>query len=200
MNLINLSKKYGDRTIFSNVNYEFKKGNIYWIKGENGIGKSTFLRMLIGTESISSGEILDIPNKLLYIPEIQLTEDWLTIEENINFLYHISGATLDMEIDLKKTLNIKEVDYHTISMDCSTGTNMKVSFSLLFSKDNWDLIIIDEAFSHIDVKTQYDILNYINNICKTNGSIVIFTHHDSLMENIDDLIKIIYLKKEGIYE
>ncbi len=49
INLENISFKYGERLIIDNFNQEFKKGNIYWIKGYKGSGKSTLLNLINGS-------------------------------------------------------------------------------------------------------------------------------------------------------
>lgn len=200
MKLINLKKSYNNRPIFQNLNYTFENGKIYWLKGENGIGKSTFLRCLIGIEKFTEGKIINLPQKILYIPEVELEEKWLTIKENINFLYKIAGVTPDSSIQMDKVLNINATDFNTMSMDCSTGTNMKIGFSLLYSKNYWDLIIIDEAFSHIDLNTQNSLLQKLINLSIDTNCIVIFIHHNDISQTFNDKIITLTLRKDGIYE
>ncbi|MCU4117259.1 ATP-binding cassette domain-containing protein [Mycoplasma zalophi] len=54
----NLSKVFSDKKLFQNVNLKFLEGNTYGIIGANGVGKSTFLRIISGQEEPSSGEII----------------------------------------------------------------------------------------------------------------------------------------------
>ena len=200
MQLVNLKKSYNDRSIFQKINYTFENGKIYWLKGENGIGKSTFLRSLIGIEKFTEGQIINLPKKILYIPEVELTEKWLTIKENITFLYKIAAINPDPNIEINKALNITPTDFNTMSMDCSTGTNMKIGFSLLYSENHWDLIIIDEAFSHIDLNTQNSLLQKLIDLSTKTNCIVIFIHHDDISKIFDDKIITLTLRKDGIYE
>lgn len=53
----NIRLQFGARVLFEDVNVKFAKGNCYGIIGANGSGKSTFLKLLIGEISPSSGEI-----------------------------------------------------------------------------------------------------------------------------------------------
>lgn len=200
MELINLKKMYNDRIVFENLNYSFKSNNMYWIHGRNGVGKSTFFRILLGAESFTSGQIIPVHKKTLYIPEIELTENWLTIKENINLLFNIAGIKKNKELKFNEKLNITNEDYNTISMDCSMGTNMKVGFSLIFSDHIWDLIIIDEAFSHIDINTQNSIIEQLLTISEEYGTIILFTHHDNIINDFKNKINHLVLKREGIYE
>jgi len=52
-----LEKSFGGRTLFAEASFQLVKGHRYGIVGANGAGKSTFLRMLMGREEVTSGEI-----------------------------------------------------------------------------------------------------------------------------------------------
>ncbi len=54
----NLWKEYGDHVVLEQINNSVEKGDFVTIVGASGCGKTTFLNMLLGTESISRGEIL----------------------------------------------------------------------------------------------------------------------------------------------
>jgi ATPase subunit of ABC transporter with duplicated ATPase domains len=62
ISLSNLSKYYGDQTLFEGVSLQFNRGERYGIVGANGCGKSTLLKILCGEESASGGE-LAIPKR-----------------------------------------------------------------------------------------------------------------------------------------
>ncbi len=62
ISLSNLSKYYGDQTLFEGVSLQFNRGERYGIVGANGCGKSTLLKILCGEESASGGE-LSIPKR-----------------------------------------------------------------------------------------------------------------------------------------
>jgi ATPase subunit of ABC transporter with duplicated ATPase domains len=55
--IINLKKAYGPRTLFQDINLKLDNGKRYGLIGANGAGKTTFLKMLSGVEDITSGEI-----------------------------------------------------------------------------------------------------------------------------------------------
>ncbi|MBW2268315.1 MAG: ATP-binding cassette domain-containing protein [Deltaproteobacteria bacterium] len=62
ISLSNLSKHFGDQTLFEGVSFRFNPGERYGIVGANGSGKSTLLKILAGEESASSGEV-SVPRK-----------------------------------------------------------------------------------------------------------------------------------------
>jgi sulfate-transporting ATPase len=57
LEVTDLAKKYGDRTLYSGVNFTVPKGAIVGIIGANGMGKTTLFRMLLGQEKPDAGEI-----------------------------------------------------------------------------------------------------------------------------------------------
>lgn len=56
--LINVSKSFGDKEVLHNVNLTIEKGEFVAIIGKSGSGKSTLLRLVSNLESLSSGELL----------------------------------------------------------------------------------------------------------------------------------------------
>lgn len=58
LNVNNVWKQYGDQVILERINTQVKKGEFITIVGASGCGKTTFLKMLLGTETPSKGEIL----------------------------------------------------------------------------------------------------------------------------------------------
>ncbi|TFH74831.1 ABC transporter ATP-binding protein [Gammaproteobacteria bacterium LSUCC0112] len=56
--LDHLSKHYRDNVVLENLNCEVREGEFVTLVGASGCGKSTFLRLLLGTESVSSGQLL----------------------------------------------------------------------------------------------------------------------------------------------
>ena len=196
-----MSKSYEEKTLFCNLNYQFTEGTVYWLQGENGVGKSTLIRILLGMEKADGGFIQDKQSGQLYIPEIPLTEEWLTIRENIDLLYKISGFPYPQFINWSEQLRIKEADMNSLAVDCSLGTNMKIAFSLLYSEANIGFIVIDEAFSHIDKNMQKNILDFLIEYAEHRKSIVLFTHHDSLEKAYQsESMKQLILTRGGLYE
>ena len=71
----NLTKKYGEKTVLNSINVEFEKGKVYGIVGENGAGKTTFFRCISGLENYTgeTGQFKEFGKLLFY--EIQSALD-----------------------------------------------------------------------------------------------------------------------------
>ncbi|KLO22711.1 ATPase [Marinitoga sp. 1197] len=194
LELKNCYKKYGEKIIFENISYVFYN-NIYWLKGENGIGKSVFLRCISNIEKFSGGIYKNNLKRILYIPEFSLNENWLTLKENIELFmfYHSINIRKDFIEKVLKKLNIE--DASIFPYKASVGTNLKTIFSLIFIPNMWDMIIIDEAISHLDLKTQNILFAELNQR-SSERTIVIFTYHGNL--NSYNFIELT-LKKEGMF-
>ncbi|GGH01172.1 ABC transporter ATP-binding protein [Pedobacter zeae] len=63
----NLSLRYGKRTLFEDVNLKFTQGNCYGVIGANGAGKSTFLKILSGEVSQTSGSVAFTPGERMAV-------------------------------------------------------------------------------------------------------------------------------------
>ena len=69
LSVSNLSVQFGKRVLFDEVNVTFTPGNCYGVIGANGAGKSTFLKILAGTEDPTSGRVLLEPGKRMSVLE-----------------------------------------------------------------------------------------------------------------------------------
>ena len=56
ISVLNVQKQFGGRTLFEDASFNLNKGERYGLVGANGSGKSTFMRMLMGEESPTSGD------------------------------------------------------------------------------------------------------------------------------------------------
>lgn len=70
----NLSKIFPDKKLFTNVSLKFLPGNVYGIIGANGVGKSTFLKILAGEVEASEGEIIKDKNSRMSVLSQNLNE------------------------------------------------------------------------------------------------------------------------------
>jgi ATPase subunit of ABC transporter with duplicated ATPase domains len=69
LSVSNLSVQFGKRVLFDEVNVSFTSGNCYGIIGANGAGKSTFLKIISGTQDANSGSVHLEPGKRLSVLE-----------------------------------------------------------------------------------------------------------------------------------
>ena len=99
---VNLGLRFNTRTLFSDVNLEFKDDNCYGIIGANGAGKSTFLKLLSGEIDSTSGEVILGKNERLSV----LKQDHFAFEE-----YTVINTVIMGNEELYKIMQEKDAIY-----------------------------------------------------------------------------------------
>lgn len=195
----NVSFSYNKNvTILNNFNLKISKGEKIAIIGETGSGKSTIINLLMRFYNINNGDIY-INNTSIYeydlssyynnislIPqELSLFDDTI----NNNLLYgNNDKINLNNISFAKELLNKKEALL-------SSGEKQLITVARALIKD-YDLLILDEATSDIDAKSEKIIQETINNI--SNDKIVIMVAHK--LSTIINADKIIVIKNGSIIE
>lgn len=104
----NISKVFGRRLIFRDVNFSCKNNGIYGISGPNGSGKSTFLKIITGIISPTKGRVThyfdgklieseDLHNFIGFVAPYVILYDEFTAVENIHFFSKIRGINFTQE-------------------------------------------------------------------------------------------------------
>lgn len=198
-----------ERYIFRNFNYSFKKGKIYCIIGQNGIGKSTLINLIVGIYGdCYEGDILynSINIKELDLNKLRETLIGVSGQEPIllgnsiksNILYGLDDVSYDKFDNWCNDSNIKEfteslfinskklIEEELNSV--SGGEKQKISHSRIFIKDP-EVIIMDEPTSALD-KESINSLKLILTKLKTNKIIILITHNSCIEEISDEIINL----------
>ncbi len=148
----NLSKQFGTRTLFSDVNLEVKGGERIALLGDNGTGKSTFLRILLGELPCTSGYIRFGPTvKWGYLPQIihfahpeRSLYDTMLYEKNYSpqVARDRLGAFLFSGEDVFKTVGT-----------LSGGEQSRLRLCMLMD-DKINLLVLDEPTNHLDISSR----------------------------------------------
>ena len=183
------------KVIISNFSFTFKPGIIYCISGKNGIGKSTFIELLLGLRRPSSGTIyinqtpihtvildhfyLNCVSYLIQDSEIMFN----TVEKNIKYAIETNDENkynyLVNEFNLESLTKIDEFNPNTLS----GGQKQRIKLARAFYK-NSDLLILDEPSTALDYKGIQTLKKIISE-AKRNRIIIIVTH-DSEIQSLAD--------------
>ena len=152
----NLCKGFGDKTLIDNLNVSITKGSIVGIVGGNGAGKTTFLRMLVSSDAPDSGSIeLGETVDLAYVDQSrdELSDEktvWQEISDEQDNLqigkYEISSRAY------ASRFNFKGGDQQKFVKDLSGGERNRLHMAKLLKKGG-NVLLLDEPTNDLDVET-----------------------------------------------
>lgn len=152
----NLSKKFGDKILFENLNFNLPKAAIVGIIGPNGAGKSTLFRILNGEEQPDSGNFrLGDAVQLAYVDQSREA-----LNGNKTVWEEISGGQEVMTIGSFQMpsrayvgrFNFKGTDQQKFIKDLSGGERNRVHLAKLLSSGG-NVLLLDEPTNDLDVET-----------------------------------------------
>ena len=152
----NLCKGYGSKSLIDNLNFSLPKGSILGIVGGNGAGKTTFLRMLVSSEKPDSGTIeLGETVKLAYVDQSRDELDgektvWQEISDEQDNLvignYEIASRAY------ASRFNFRGGDQQKFVKDLSGGERNRLHMAKLLKKGG-NVLLLDEPTNDLDVET-----------------------------------------------
>jgi len=180
-------KAYGDLTILKGFDYTFKKGERIGVVGKNGVGKSTFLNMLLGQEPADSGKI-NIGDTVIFGNYNQqglvIKEDVRIIEFVKNIAEHFplaDGTKVSAAQFLQLFLFPPEKQYTYISK-LSGGEKRRLHLlSILFRNPNF--LVLDEPTNDLDLPTLSILEDFLQ---EYQGCIIIVSHDRYFMDKLVD--------------
>ncbi len=189
-----LSKRYGSRQLFRNVSLSVRNGEKVCIIGDNGIGKTTLLKILMGIERPDSGYLRTGYNVDFgyYDQGQQLLDDSETVLGEMKDSYHLYTDT-EMRSLLGRFLFTGDDVFKTVR-DISGGEKAKLSLlKLMLSGAN--TLMLDEPTNHLDIESKEVVEDAL---MEFEGTLVIVSHDRYLLSRIPD--RILELTEDGIVE
>lgn len=195
---------YGTKVIFYDKNIHLQRGKIYLWKGENGAGKSTMARILLGHITPSSGELLINEERVAWqdlgqwrshaaLIDQHVTLFSGTIKENVLFghddpatRWQTTGEELKRRLLPKhKDPDVYYVGEHGNKLSGGEARRIALLRELLISPG---LLILDEPTNHMD-KASIIFLKEIIQSFKLDIIIIIISHLDDFDDMVDETVK-----------
>lgn len=180
----NVSKGYGEKLLYENLNFSLPKGGIVGIIGPNGVGKTTLFRMIMGLEKSDSGEFnVGETVKIAYVD--QSHKDLLP-EKSVFEV--ISGGTETMLVAGKQVparayiskFNFGGTDQSKKVGMLSGGERNRVHLAMTL-KEGGNVLLLDEPTNDIDVNTLRSLEEAIDNFA---GCVVVISHDRWFIDRI----------------
>jgi heme exporter protein A len=172
----------GDRVLFAPTSFTVAAGDIVWLRGANGQGKTTLLRTLAGLAAPSAGRFAwqrgdeDAP-RLVYLAHANALKDELTVRESLRFLLDLDGmaiddAGLDAALDRFGLASRRHAFVRTLSQ----GQRRRVALARLAAQREPLPWLLDEPFDALDADGVDVLATLIAGHAKRGGSIVLTSH------------------------
>ena len=197
--LHNVAKKFTDRTILNNFNYNFKKGERIGIIGKNGTGKSTFLNILTQSMPPDSGKVVVgetikigyYTQSGIVIKEGQKVID--VIKEYGEYIPLAKGRTISAAQLLERFLFDRKKQYDFVEK--LSGGELKRLYLCTVLIQNPNFLILDEPTNDLDIVT----LNVLESfLLDYPGCLLVVSHDRYFMDKIVDHLFV--FRGEGLIE
>ncbi|WP_337872568.1 ABC transporter ATP-binding protein [Ignavibacterium sp.] len=174
-----LTKYFGRRLIFSNLNFKFINNGIYGISGPNGSGKSTLVKILAGIIGTNKGRVQhsfngnlvseeNIHNHIGFVSPYLILYEEFSAEENLLMFSKIRDVEYNKQrVDhlFEKFLLLKRKDDLVKTYSSGMKQRLKFIFALMHSPQ---LIILDEPTSNLDDEGKNSVYEIIREEGKKN--------------------------------
>lgn len=202
----NVSFSYGETKVIDNITFNIPKGSVVWVKGRSGVGKSTFIDLLMGFLEPDTGAIrldgtvintesrMAYQAKFSYVPqEIHLFN--ASISENITLFSRNSNNNKLVLDGLKYTCCVDDLsdqtndgnDLRLVRQNFSGGQKQRIGIARALYCDR-DILIMDEATSALDPTTENTVLHNITSGKYSSLTVFLISHNPAVSKYCSHVI------------
>lgn len=204
LNIIGLTKKYGNKCAVDNLSLQIASGEIYGFIGHNGAGKTTTIKSCCGVLRFEEGEIyidgesikekpLECKKKIAYIPDNPDMYEFLSGISYLNFIADVFVVSVkEREERIKKYSSLFELTEDLAQPISAYSHGMKQKLALISAFIHEPkLIVMDEPFVGLDPKASHTLKELMHEHCANGGAIFFSTHVLEVAEKLCDKVAII---------
>lgn len=193
-----ITKRFGSQVVLDRVSMEVPSGSVFALLGENGAGKSTAIKIMLGLEEPDAGRAsvlgldsmrngLEIRRRVGYVAERPTLYEWMTVDEIGWFAagfydgrYLPNYRQLADQYQLPRGKKLK---------DLSKGMRAKVALALAMANDP-DLLILDEPTSGLDTLVRREFLESMVDRAAAGKTVFLSSHQIGEVERVADVVAI----------
>ncbi|MBR0143302.1 MAG: ABC-F family ATP-binding cassette domain-containing protein [Clostridia bacterium] len=172
-----LRKHYGEKTLFSGVSFDIKKDESIALIGDNGTGKTTFLRILLGEEEPDDGRIRWGSNvNIAYLPQkVSFLNEYNSVLEETMQALGISAGSARNRLG---SYHFIGEDVFKMVGDLSGGERSRLRLCILMYAEV-NLLILDEPTNHLDIAS----CEWMEEAIENYEGTLLFVSHDRYFIN-----------------
>lgn len=194
-----VTKRFGSFVALDEVSFVGKAGQVIALLGENGAGKTTSIKILLGLlnpdcgmttvqEMLSRRDGAEIRRRVGYVPDRPALYEWMTVEEAGWFAAGFYPLGYEQRYrDLVKQFNLP-VDRQIKSL--SKGMQSKVSLAVALAHEP-ALLVLDEPTSGLDPLVRREFLESMVDVAATGRTVLLSSHQIAEVERVADTVLIL---------
>ena len=199
----NITKRYGENEVLSEISVELNAGRIYGLVGRNGCGKTMLMKCICGFVKPTSGKIvidgkvlgkdMDVPENMGLIIETPGFIPNYSGYKNLSLLASVRGKTSKkeileyMEMIGLDTKNRKHVGKYSLGMRQKLGIVQAIM-------EKPEILLLDEPMNSLDKKSVELVRKLIRKTADDGATVLLSSHNQ---EDIDTLCDIVYRMEDG---
>lgn len=186
---INLTCVRGTRRLFKDLNFTVERGELIELRGPNGSGKTSLLRILCGLATPAAGDVLwdgenirslgeEYHSSVAYLAHQNAVKDELSAMENLRIASAVSGKALSKNEALDFLAQVGLTQQQNLpARALSAGQRRRLAMTRLLTS-NATLWILDEVLTSLDDVAINLSREFIAGHLKNGGSAIVATHQD----------------------
>ncbi len=171
MILRNISKRYGENTVFQGFTLAVNEGEILALVGASGVGKTTLLNALARLTEVE-GELVGVPERVAYVFQEARLFPAVSVKKNLT----LTGASEEAAEDMLARVGLAE-KANSLPSALSGGEKQRVAIARAFLSDS-PLLLLDEPFVSLDTALKTRLYALFLQLWERDKKTVVFVTHD----------------------
>jgi ABC-2 type transport system ATP-binding protein len=208
--LVHVTKRFGRETALRDVTFNVPPGVVFALLGENGAGKTTAIRLMLGLAEATTGEVrvlglssrrdgLEIRRRVGYLPERPTLYEWMTAAEIGWFTAGFFAGprqsngppVATFEHQFRALLDGFHVPPDRKLSQLSRGMRAKVALALAMAHRP-ELLVLDEPTSGLDTMVRREFLESMVDIAAEGRTVLLSSHQIGEVERVADVVAMIH--------